>query len=135
MPLPKGLIRVFKEDKADGSLEFVGESPIDHTPKDEKIEVVTGQAFDIKTELKTLDVANKSRVISVYKKEAVIKNHKDEDATVKIDYRYSTYENCEISNSNFEYTMPLAGIVRFEIPVKADGEISLKFDATITRRN
>ena len=34
VPFPKGIVRVFKEDDADGSLEFIGEDSIDHTPKD-----------------------------------------------------------------------------------------------------
>ena len=34
IPFPKGVVRVFKEDDADGSLEFIGEDSIDHTPKD-----------------------------------------------------------------------------------------------------
>lgn len=34
MPLPKGTIRVFKIDEADGSLEFIGEDSISHTPRD-----------------------------------------------------------------------------------------------------
>lgn len=34
IPLPKGTIRVFKTDKADNSLEFIGEDSINHTPKD-----------------------------------------------------------------------------------------------------
>ncbi len=34
VPLPKGVIRVFKSDKDDGSLEFVGEDTINHTPRD-----------------------------------------------------------------------------------------------------
>lgn len=33
IPLPAGTVRVFKEDDADNSLEFIGESSIDHTPK------------------------------------------------------------------------------------------------------
>lgn len=33
MPLPKGTVRVFKAD-SDGSLEFIGEDEIEHTPKD-----------------------------------------------------------------------------------------------------
>lgn len=40
-------MRVFKTDKADGSLEFIGEDSIDHTPKDEKVKIATGNAFDI----------------------------------------------------------------------------------------
>ena len=31
IPLPKGVVRVFKEDE--GSLEFIGEDSIDHTPR------------------------------------------------------------------------------------------------------
>ena len=31
---PKGTVRVFKSDKDDGSLEFIGENSINHTPKD-----------------------------------------------------------------------------------------------------
>ncbi len=46
MPLPKGTIRVSKADD-DGSLEFIGEDSIDHTPKDEEIEVIFGNAFDV----------------------------------------------------------------------------------------
>ena len=38
---------MFKEDKDDGSLEFIGEDRIDHTPKNENITLTTGNAFDI----------------------------------------------------------------------------------------
>ncbi|MDH4261274.1 MAG: DUF4139 domain-containing protein, partial [Gammaproteobacteria bacterium] len=34
MPLPAGRIRISQQDKADGSLEFIGEDRIDHTPRD-----------------------------------------------------------------------------------------------------
>ena len=37
IPFPKGTVRVFKTDQDDGSLEFIGEDRIDHTPKDENI--------------------------------------------------------------------------------------------------
>lgn len=45
--MPKGTVRVFKTDSADGSLEFIGEDSIDHTPRDENITLTTGNAFDI----------------------------------------------------------------------------------------
>ncbi|MCI0496600.1 DUF4139 domain-containing protein, partial [candidate division KSB1 bacterium] len=50
LPLPKGKVRVYKEDEADNSLEFVGEDFINHTPKDEKVRIYLGNAFDIKGE-------------------------------------------------------------------------------------
>lgn len=58
MPLPKGVVRVFKKDSADGSLEFIGEDKIDHTPKQENITVKTGKAFDVvaKGKLRSLNL-------------------------------------------------------------------------------
>ncbi|MFQ6031723.1 MAG: DUF4139 domain-containing protein, partial [Candidatus Zixiibacteriota bacterium] len=46
IPLPKGTIRVYKHDQ-EGSLQFVGEDSIDHTPKDEKVRIKLGDAFDV----------------------------------------------------------------------------------------
>ncbi len=46
MPLPMGTVRVYKHDRS-GSLQFIGEDAIDHTPKDEKIRVKMGDAFDV----------------------------------------------------------------------------------------
>lgn len=46
IPLPKGTIRVYKHDK-EGSLQFVGEDSIDHTPKDENVRIKLGDAFDV----------------------------------------------------------------------------------------
>ena len=42
MPLPKGAVRVYKAD-GDGSLQFIGEDRIDHTPKDETIKIKMGR--------------------------------------------------------------------------------------------
>ena len=47
MPLPAGKLRVYKEDPADGTLEFVGEDVIDHTPRNETVKVRIGEAFDV----------------------------------------------------------------------------------------
>ena len=49
--LPKGRLRFYRRD-TDGSLQFIGENSIDHTPKDEMIRVYTGNAFDIVGERK-----------------------------------------------------------------------------------
>src|SRR6185295_3695743 len=46
MPLPKGTIRVYKNDSA-GQALFVGEDAIDHTPKGETVHLNLGQAFDV----------------------------------------------------------------------------------------
>ena len=47
VPLPAGRVRVSKLDEADGSLEFIGEDRIDHTPKNETVQLKLGSAFDV----------------------------------------------------------------------------------------
>ena len=54
IPLPKGTIRVYKNDKK-GNVQFVGEDQIDHTPDQEHIRLKLGNAFDITAEKKQTD--------------------------------------------------------------------------------
>ncbi len=46
-PLPAGKVRVYQQDPADTSLEFLGEDLIDHTPRNEPISIRLGQSFDV----------------------------------------------------------------------------------------
>ncbi|MCJ7578512.1 MAG: hypothetical protein MUO91_08690, partial [candidate division Zixibacteria bacterium] len=81
MPLPKGKIRVYKAD-VDKSLEFVGEDLIDHTPKDEKVRVFLGNAFDIVGEKKRTDFKQISKDVTEESFEIKLRNHKEEAVEV-----------------------------------------------------
>ena len=63
LPMPKGVFKIYKNDEEDNSLEFIGEDEINHTPKNEKIKLCTGKAFDITYEEKQVS----ERKIGVYK--------------------------------------------------------------------
>lgn len=54
MPLPAGKVRVSKQDPADGSLEFIGEDLIGHTPRNETIRLRLGSSFDVVGERKVV---------------------------------------------------------------------------------
>jgi hypothetical protein len=45
-PLPKGVVRVYKKDSK-GNAIFIGEDAIDHTPKNDKVRLKMGNAFDV----------------------------------------------------------------------------------------
>jgi hypothetical protein len=51
MPLPMGSVKVFQRDSG-GSLQMLGEAGIGHTPRDEKVSLAVGRAFDIVAERK-----------------------------------------------------------------------------------
>lgn len=54
MPLPKGIMRVYKKD-SQGNAQFVGEDKIDHTPKNEVVRLKLGEAFDVTADKKQTD--------------------------------------------------------------------------------
>jgi len=81
--LPKGKCRVYKKDE-DGSLEFIGEDVIDHTPRDEKVVLYIGDAFDIVGERKQTDFRKLSDRVIEEAFEIKLRNHKKEPVTVKV---------------------------------------------------
>lgn len=54
IPLPKGKMRLYKADSR-GSLQFVGEDQMDHTPQNETVRLYVGDAFDIVGEHKRMN--------------------------------------------------------------------------------
>jgi len=83
MPLPKGVVRVYKADKS-GAKQFLGEDRIDHTPRDEKIRIKTGDAFDVVGERKQTDFNQLGSCSSESSWEIEIRNHKDEAVEVEV---------------------------------------------------
>ena len=88
MPLPKGIIRVYKKDSA-GNAQFVGEDRIDHTPKNEKVRLKLGEAFDVtadkkQTAFEKLPSPEKGSRLFESAYEIVLKNAKKEAVTVTI---------------------------------------------------
>lgn len=89
IPLPKGVIRVYKKDSA-GNAQFVGEDSIDHTPKNEKVRLKLGESFDVTADKKQTDFVVKQsnpnkgnpQYESAY--EIVLKNAKKEAVSVTV---------------------------------------------------
>jgi hypothetical protein len=129
MPLPKGTVRVFKQDSS-GDAQFVGEDSIDHTPKDEDVRLYIGNAFDIVGETKRTEYTDlKKGYTASY--EVTLKNHK-ENEDVKVTVPVVVRGDWRITQSNYDYEMKDASTAQFEIPVKADGEATLTFSFKVT---
>jgi hypothetical protein len=83
IPLPKGIVRLYKRD-SEGSLQFIGEDTVDHTPRDEKVRIRVGEAFDVVGSRRQIDW--KKIAYDTYEAafEISLRNHKKEDVTVKV---------------------------------------------------
>lgn len=119
MALPKGKVRVYKED-VDGSLEFIGEDRIDHTPKDEKVRLVLGDAFDVVGERKVSEHRRISDRVTEERIEITLRNHKDEDITVLVTEH--PWGDWEVLESSQAYRKKDVRTLEFDVPVKKDGE-------------
>jgi len=129
MPLPKGKVRVYKADP-DGSLQFVGEDMIDHTPRDEKVRLHIGDAFDLVGERKQMrdePLGDRARRIQV---EISLRNHK-ENETVSITAVEHLWGDWTIDQSNVEAVRKDASTAEFTVDVPAGGEKTISYTATI----
>ena len=124
IPLPKGTIRVYKEDK-DGSLQFVGEDRIDHTPKDEKFKIKIGEAFDVVGERVQTDYKGLGRNLFEVAFEVSLRNHKTEDIKVLVEEPIPG--DWEMLSNTHPFEKLSAHLIRFEVPMEKDKEVKLKY--------
>ena len=126
MPLPQGKLRVYKADKS-GALQFVGEDRIDHTPKDEKVRVLLGEAFDIVCERKKTDHIDLGGDHARETYEITLRNHKDENVVVTVVEPTPGWREWRITKSSLVYNKVSAHKVEFEVSVKSNDESKLTY--------
>jgi hypothetical protein len=129
--LPKGKIRVFKKDPADNSLQFVGEDEIDHTPKDEKLSLYIGDAFDIVAE-HTLVESKEQLGKHVESHKIELRNRKNEEVTVFVDEKFARWVYWDVQKSTIEHEKKDAYTARFPVKVGANATVTLEYTVTWT---
>ncbi|HMW93086.1 MAG TPA: DUF4139 domain-containing protein, partial [Candidatus Obscuribacter sp.] len=128
MPLPKGKVRVYKKDQ-DGALQFVGEDEIDHTPKDEKVRVYIGDAFDIAAERVQTGQQQISERVQRQSYSISLRNHKKEAVTVTcVEHAWGDWK---IVNSSMPYTRKDSHTFEFNVKVAPDTEEKLTYTIEI----
>lgn len=125
MPLPKGRVRVYKND-ADGALEFIGEDSIDHTPKDETVRVKMGNAFDVVGERKRANFSTGSHWFQETF-EISLRNHKKEDVVVTVVEHLYRWNNWKVLDSSQKWKKKDAQTIEFSVPVAKDGETVVSY--------
>jgi hypothetical protein len=124
MPLPKGIIRVYKADKS-GAKQFVGEDNIDHTPRDEKVRVKMGDAFDVVGDRKQMSWKGFGYCTSESEWEISLRNHKDTAVTVQ-DVE-PVGGDWEVLSSTIPHVKKDAFTFTFDVKIPAKGETKVKY--------
>ena len=128
-PLPKGVVRLYAPDPA-GQQTYVAQTSIDHTPKDEKIRLPWGFAFDIACSARQVG-GGRSGSDYYEKWQYSLRNHKDHDVTLSVIVRVpkSTYKAaCARGGKGQPWHIREVGIVEIEVPVKANTAETVTFE-------
>ena len=128
IPLPKGVVRVYQADRS-GAQQFIGEDAIDHTPRDEKLRIKMGEAFDVVGDRKQTDWQTLGICTSRSSWEIELRNHKDQTERVEV------YEpvggDWEIEASSHRYTKHDAHSFSFDVAVPANGKTKISYRVRI----
>ena len=121
-PLPKGIARTYS--KLQNTNILLGESNIQHTPKDTPISLTLGKNFDLKL---TETLTNTERGSRYHENDVTytIKNSSNETKTVEISVPFSNNHSDEITSKE-KYTFTQGNLVTFKIKVQAQS--TKKFD-------
>ena len=133
MPLPKGIARVYKKDNS-GNAQFIGEDNIDHTPKNEKLRLKLGEAFDLtadkkQTDFKKLAGSSKYNYIFESAYEILLKNAKQEAVTITV--QEPMPGDWQIISSNFPATKDASNTAVWKINVTAGGNSKLVYRSLV----
>ncbi|MCX6777578.1 MAG: DUF4139 domain-containing protein [Candidatus Micrarchaeota archaeon] len=123
IPIPKGVVRIYKPDSS-GQLQFLGEDNVDHTPKDEEVSLLIGNAFDIVGE-RNLDSQQSTTCSRTDTYKIKIKNHKSEN--VQITVVEHPYGDWGILEENYKHEKKSTTEVKWNVPVNANGEATLEY--------
>ena len=124
VPLPKGKVRVYKAD-ASGSQQLIGEDWIEHTPKDEKVKLKMGEAFDVVGERTQKDWRKIGTNLYEVEWEISLRNHKKEDQTITV--IEPVPGDWQVLTSTHAWEKPEAHTLRFTIPVAKEGAAKLVY--------
>ena len=128
VPLPKGKVRVYKADSA-GSQQFIGEDWIDHTPKNERVKIKLGDAFDVVGERTQKEWRKLGPGLWEVEWEISLRNHKKQDQTVTV--IEPVPGDWQVLHASHAFDKPEAHTLRFSIPVPKEGAAKLVYRVRI----
>jgi hypothetical protein len=132
MPLPSGRLRLYRQEK-DGQMQFVGESMVQHTPADQTVQVVSGNAFDLTAAHHQTDFHvdnnghNMDETIEIK-----LSNAKDQPVTIHDVEHLNRSQNWEITEKSSDFTKHDSNTIDFPIVVPAKGSATRTYSVRYT---
>jgi hypothetical protein len=138
MPLPKGRVRVYKAsaaaaDGSPGSLEFVGEDVIDHTPRNADVRLRLGNSFDVTAERVQTDFTidtNRKEMTETFR--ITLKNGRGNAERVEVRESLFRWTNWTVTKSSQDFRKIDARTIAFDVDVPAEGSKTVEYSVRYT---
>jgi hypothetical protein len=129
LPMPAGVVRVYQSDSK-GGIQFVGEDRINHTPKNETLNLKIGNAFDVVCERKQTDFQKIASGVYEVEYEVTLRNQKATGITVEVNEPIGG--TWTMLRSSYNWTKTDAWAAQFMVPVATEGTSVLRYRVRIT---
>lgn len=133
IPLPAGVVRVYARDSR-GNAQFVGEDAIDHTPKNETIDLKLGESFDVTVRRRQTDfkkIAGASRHNYRFETAFEIKLANAKDQPVRVRVQEQIPGDWQIIEQSAPHEKLAASLAQWLVEVPADGSVLLSWRAKV----
>jgi hypothetical protein len=133
LPLPKGVVRVYKKDKA-GNAQFIGEDNIDHTPKNEEVRLKLGDAFDITADKKQTNFKKRNaygKFSYAYESSYEVKLNNAKSETVTVVVREPVPGDWKMLEQSHPFKKVASGTAEWHINVPAEGSTTLEYNVLV----
>ncbi len=127
-PLPRGIVRVYREDK-DGTLQFAGEDRIDHTARNEKMKIKVGEVFDVAAERVQTDFKQLETRLHEITMEVTLRNQKNEDLRILVEEPIPG--DWQMISNTHSYEKVQANLIRFIVPVAKGQEVKVRYKVRV----
>lgn len=128
VPLPKGVVRVYKDDSSQRSL-FVGEDRIDHTARNDDVRLRLGNAFDVNGNWKHTHTRRIGK--NEYEASFTIDLRNAKDQPVSVNVVEPVPGSWSILKESHPSTKPTANLAQWKIRVPANGSTQLGYTVRV----
>lgn len=132
IPLPKGLFRIYQSDSQQSD-HLVGTQSIEHTPKDEKVRLTIGEAFNVVGAKKVLSQNRISDNETTMDISIHVRNHKSVEVPVVVRDQLMGHMNWAIEDNNVAFKKIDFQTAEFSLMLPANSEKDIRFRVRYTQ--
>ncbi len=123
-PLPKGTIRMYKEDSKE-NMQFIGEDRIQHIADGENVRLRLGTSFNLTADMKRTALNKISEKTQIASYEVVFKNGSDENAEIELTLGFP--DDFKLLDQSQKGERVTSNTIMWAVSVPAKGEARLTY--------